>query len=97
METLEGKGLRVNLAKTRMMISEVKRDPSFISGKHPCRVCFKGVGSNYIFCNHCAHWVHERCSGLNRRFENVVNLKCRTCLNLTVANDDDEKVRLGNT
>ena len=26
----------------------------------------------------------------------VVDFKCRNCLNLTVANDDDKKVRLGN-
>ena len=27
---------------------------------------------------------------------NIVNFKCRTCLNPTVANDDDKKVRPGN-
>ena len=31
---LEGKGLRVNLAKTKVMISDVNRGPTFTSGKH---------------------------------------------------------------
>ena len=40
--------------------------------------------------------MHKRCSGLNSRLDNVVDFKSRTCLNPTVANDDDNKARLGN-
>ena len=53
------------------------------------------VGSNSIFCNHCACWVHEHRIGLNSRLDNIVDFKCRTCLNTSVTNDDDKKVRLG--
>ena len=40
--------------------------------------------------------METSCSGLYGRLYNVVNFKCRTCLNPTVANDDDKKIRLGN-
>ena len=69
----EGKGLRVNLAKTKVMIKDINRGPTFSSGKHPRGVCWTGVNSNSIFCNHCAHWVHKRCSGLNGRLDNLVH------------------------
>ena len=32
-------------------------------GKFPCGVCFKGVGSNSIYCALGKHWIHKRCSG----------------------------------
>ena len=35
----EGKGLRVNLAKTKVMIKDINRGPTFSSGKHPRGVC----------------------------------------------------------
>ena len=37
------KRLKVNLAKTKVMISDVNRGPSFTSRKHPCGVCCKVV------------------------------------------------------
>ena len=93
---LEGKGLRENLAKTKLMISDIIQVATFTSGKHPCRVCCKSVGSNSMFCYHYAHWMHKPYSRLTGRLVKVVNFKCRTCLNQTVANDDDKKVQPGN-
>ena len=78
------------------MICEVNQGPTFTSGKHPCGICYKVVDTNSIFGNHCAHRVHECCSRMKGRLENVVNFKCRSCLNPSVAYDDDKKVRLGN-
>ena len=78
------------------MINDIYWSQIFTSGKHPCGVCCKGVTSNAIFCNHCAHSVHKHCSGLNGRLDNVIDFKHRTCLNPTVANDDDKKVQLSN-
>ena len=54
----------------------------------PSLVHFKGVGLNSIFCIDCAHWVLKCCHGLSSSLDNVVNFKCRTCLNPPVANDD---------
>ena len=34
------------------------------SDEFPCTVCRTGVGNNSIFCNHCKHWVHQKCSRL---------------------------------
>ena len=59
---LEQKGLSVNMAKTKFMVSGVGLDTLSDSGKDPCAVCRKGVGSNSIFCGCCEHWVHKRCS-----------------------------------
>ena len=53
------------------------------------------VGSGSIFFNYCAHLVHIHCSGPNSILDNVIDFKCRTYLNPTIANDDDKKVRLG--
>ena len=93
---MEGKELKVNLAKNNVMISEVNRGLTFTSRKHPCGAYCKSIGSNFIYCNHCTHWVHKGCCGLYGRLDSVVDFKCRICLKLAVANVDDKKVQLGN-
>ncbi|KAK4310061.1 hypothetical protein Pmani_018347 [Petrolisthes manimaculis] len=56
-KALESKDLRVNVTKTKVMISgcTVGKPPE--KGKFPCSVCGKGVRSNSIFCGTCKHWV----------------------------------------
>ena len=46
---MEKKGLRVNMGKTKIMVSGMDLDLLKKSGKDPCGVCQKGVGSNAIF------------------------------------------------
>ena len=60
---LEGKGLKVNLEKTKIMVSG--RNVGFVEklGKWPCSACGKGVGGNSIQCTVCSSSVHRRCSG----------------------------------
>ena len=41
-----------------------------------------------------AHWVHKGFSGLGLSLDNVVNFKCRTCLNPAIANDKDSNLSL---
>ena len=43
---MEKKGLRVNAGKTKVMWCKVSKGQAEDSGKHPCRVCRKGVGDN---------------------------------------------------
>ena len=43
---MEGKGLRVNLGKTKVLISGLGLDAFQKYGKDPCGVCLKGVGTN---------------------------------------------------
>ena len=62
---LKVKGLRVNAAKTKVMISSSEVRSGFEVGRWPCGVCRKGVGSNSIFCQNCKHWVHRKCSGIS--------------------------------
>ena len=40
--------------------------------------------------------MDKHCSRVKGRLDDVANFKRRTCLNPTVANDDDQKVQLGN-
>ena len=47
---LKAKGLRVNMGKTEIMMSGKNLHSLRNSGKHPCGVCRKGVGSNSILC-----------------------------------------------
>ena len=42
---MEEKGLHVNMGKTKIMESGINLDVLKKSGKHPCGVCQKGVGS----------------------------------------------------
>ena len=57
---LEKKGMKVNIAKTKVMVSngkELKQE----RGKWPCGVCGKGVGCNSIQCTKCVKWIHKKC------------------------------------
>ena len=50
----EGKGLRVNMGKTKVLISGLGLDVLQNSRKDPFGVCFKGIGTNCIFCGDCS-------------------------------------------
>ena len=54
-KALEGKELRVNAGKTKIMIAATGLDLLQSSGGFPCAVCCTGVGRNSIFCNGCKH------------------------------------------
>ena len=62
--SMESKGLRVNMKKTKFMVSGVDLDVLQKSGKYPCAVCCKSVGNNSIECLQCKLWFHKRCSGI---------------------------------
>ena len=55
---IEKTGLRVNMGKKKIMVSGLDLDLLKKSGKDPCGVCQKGVGSNAIFCGGCLCWIH---------------------------------------
>ena len=50
---MEDKGLRVNVDKTKLMVSGPNLNPIHDSGKYPCGVCGQGVSRNSIFCKGC--------------------------------------------
>ena len=70
---MEGKGLHVNIGKTKVMISKYGAEPRNKLGKWPCGVCQKGVGRNSILCPTCKCWVHAKCSGVKGKLENAVD------------------------
>ena len=79
---MEQKGLRVNMAKTKFMVSGAGLDVLKDSGKYPCAVCRQGVGSNAIFCHFCDHWVHKKCSGIEGKLKADPEFTCRRCQGL---------------
>ena len=72
-EGMEGKGLRVNMEKTKLM------DLLGDSGGFPCAVCRSGVGVNSIQCLQCMYWVHKKCSGVRGRLAEDPDYVCPRC------------------
>jgi len=54
---MESKGLRVNMKKTKFLISGVGLKLLQDSGEFPCAICRSGVGVNSIECSQCKLWV----------------------------------------
>ena len=64
---MEEKELRVNVGKTKVMRCQEGAGQVAMTGKYPCGVCGKGVGSNSIKCTSCNAWFHKKCS-VHRRY-----------------------------
>ena len=61
---IEKTGLRVNMGKTRILVSGLDLDLLKKSGKDPCGVCQKGVGSDAISCGGCLFLINKKCNGI---------------------------------
>ena len=81
-EKLEIKGLRVNVLKTKVMVSGKNMGSLKDSGKFPCGVCRKGVGSNSIFCVGCSLWIHKKCSKISGTLVPDPTFHCNRCKGL---------------
>ena len=62
---LEGKGLKVNVGKTKIMVSGTKGE-IVLSKIDPCGICGKRVGSNAVCCTQCMKWIHGRCTKMKK-------------------------------
>ena len=81
-DNAESKGMRVNINKTKVMISGERQIVRQKAVKWPCGVCCKGVGRNSLLCTSCQKWVHKKCSGIKGSMSKVVkSFTCRGCLN----------------
>lgn len=76
---MESKGLKVNIEKTKMMISGNKEDSPVQTGRYPCGVCGRGVGVNSILCHSCGKWCHKRCSK-RQSLDGATSFRCPACL-----------------
>ena len=74
----ELKGLKVNMEKTKIMVSGKESSNRVKVGRWPCGCCGKGVGVNSILCVKCNKWCHLRCSGL-KKVSGVQNFECPLC------------------
>ena len=76
---VEGKGLRVNMGKTKVLIS----GPGSVLqkfDKDPCVVCLKGAcRTNYIFCGGCSSWIHKRFSGTHDPLKADPSVRRKRC------------------
>ena len=81
-DNLESKGMRVNMNKTKVMISGERQKVRQKAVRWQCGVCSKGVGSNALQCTSCQKWIHKKCSGIKGSMLKMAkSFICRGCLN----------------
>jgi len=56
--------MRVNMNKTKVMISGEQQKVVQKAIRWPCSVCGRDVGNNSIQCTSCKKWVHRKCIGI---------------------------------
>ena len=50
------------------------------SGKDPCGVCQKGVGTYENFCGGCLYWINKKCSGIKGPLHPDPDFRYTRCL-----------------
>lgn len=76
---LELKDLKVNLAKTKTLVSKKADRILSSSGKWHGLICRKGVGRNSIRCTQCKLWTHISCIGIIGRLSVKAVFVCGKC------------------
>ena len=64
-EAFESKWLKVNLKKTKVMVSGSKGE-ILESKVDPSAKCGKRVMAHLVMCTKCGKWVHGRCAKMKR-------------------------------
>ena len=78
-EAFKSKGMRVNLGKTKLMVSGIEEE-AFDSKIDPCGVCGTRVMSNSVLCTACGKWVHARCTNKKKVAVYLnINFVCKKC------------------
>ena len=81
----EGKGLKVNLGKTKVMESGGGSEVDVLAKIDPCSVCEKGAKINCVRCKTCKKWVHSRCARVKRVSCSMNgNFESRFCMNFQI-------------
>ena len=77
---LESKGLKVNLMKTRVMVSKIGQVTVRPSKKDPCGICGRKTMLNAVLCKYCGNWIHGRCAKIKRVTNRLaIDFRCRKC------------------
>ena len=71
--------VRVNMKKTRLMVSSFYLDALHKSSNYPCSVCCKGISNNSTECSQCKLWVHKKCSSITGQLVTVQSYICPRC------------------
>ena len=62
-EVFKSKGLKVNLGKTKVMVScGIAKNGLTKSEVDPCDVCSFRVMANSVLCVQCSNWIRDRCA-----------------------------------
>jgi len=68
---MENRGIRVNMNKTKVMVSGERQKLTQKAVRWPCGVCGRVVCSNSVQCTSCQKWVHRKCSGIKSSMSKV--------------------------
>ena len=78
----EGKKLKVNLGKTKVMESDGGSGVIVLAKNDPCGVCGKRAKVNCVRCTTCEKWVYVGCARLKGVYCRMNgNFECRVCIN----------------
>ena len=66
-EAFVSMGLKVNLGKTKVMVSGGITKDGMSKGKvDPCMICSLRVNADLVFCVQCGKWIHGRSTRVKR-------------------------------
>ena len=78
--TFESKGLKVNMAKTKVLEASGGETVVIDAKVDPCAICGKRVMRNSVQCRSCQKWMHARCMGVKRVTEKIAEKAiCKNC------------------
>jgi len=86
--------MRVNINKTKVMISAERQKITQKAVRWPCGVCGRGLGNNSKQCS-CHKWVHRKCTGsgiMGSMYKAMKSFVCRGCVNLVTCTLQDAQV-----
>ena len=94
-EAFESKILKVNLGKTKVMVSGcITKDGLSKRKVEPCGVCSLRVKANSVIRVQCGKWIHRRCVGMKKVTTDFSrNIACWKChSNIEEAVEGEEKL-----